>query len=51
MTKAQKMPTPAERPDLYDYYDYPDRPKGYKSGIRIPQSVLDSVAKKVVAAK
>jgi hypothetical protein len=51
MPKEQKIPTPAERPDLYDDFDYPERPEGYKHGMRIPQSVLDGLAKKAVAAE
>ena len=33
------MPTPAERPDLYDGYDCPERPHGYVSSIAIPEPI------------
>jgi hypothetical protein len=33
-----KMPTPEERPDLYDSFDFPDRPPGWKSGIKFVES-------------
>ncbi|MDP3327182.1 hypothetical protein [Parvibaculum sp.] len=51
MTKAQKFPTPAERPDLYDAFDYQERPKGYKTGVRMPASLTKVAEKRAVAAE
>jgi hypothetical protein len=33
------VPTPEERPDLYDYYDGIDRPEGYQTGVWIPDRI------------
>lgn len=47
--KAVKNPTPEERPDLYDDYDYTDRPEGYQTGIKTPdyiQKIIDDRAAK-----
>lgn len=44
MARKSKMPTPAERPDLYDYFDYRELPDGYQTGVRLPerlQKLLD----------
>lgn len=30
------IPPPSERPDLYDDFDFPDRPEGYQNPIPIP---------------
>jgi hypothetical protein len=30
-----KMPTQEDRPDLYDSFDFPDRPPDWKSGIKV----------------
>lgn len=38
MTKT-KMPTPEERPDLYDDFDYSNRPEGYQTGIKTPDRI------------
>jgi len=35
----KRMPTPEQRPDLYDAYDYPDRPEGYQTGVAIPERI------------
>lgn len=32
-------PTPAERPDLYDYCDGIERPEGYETGVNIPDYI------------
>jgi len=44
MTKTAKMPTPVERPDLYDHHDCTDRPMGTVTGIRIPDHILKACA-------
>ncbi|MEO7495276.1 MAG: hypothetical protein ABIV04_10020 [Massilia sp.] len=33
------IPTPEERPDLYDYYDYIERPKGWVNPVRTPERI------------
>lgn len=38
-TVKQKMPTPQQRPDLYDDFDYVDRPAGQKTGVGIPDRI------------
>lgn len=35
----QGMPTQQERPDLYDDYDYVERPEGYQAGIKTPDRI------------
>ena len=45
-------PTPEERPDLYDYYDYRDLPEGYQTGIATPpriQKLIDERKAKLAA--
>lgn len=37
MTK--KMPSPQERPDLYDDFDYVERPEGYRTGVAVPSRI------------
>ena len=34
------IPSPKERPDLYDYFDFPDRPPSWKSSIETPDWML-----------
>jgi hypothetical protein len=31
-----KLPTPEERPDLYDYFDFPERPEGWVTSVKVP---------------
>lgn len=53
MPKKKHIPSPAERPDLYDAFDYPDRPEGYQNGCRLPdrlQKMLDEKKEKVGTA-
>jgi hypothetical protein len=50
--KPVKNPTPEERPDLYDDYDYRDLPAGYQTGIKTPdyiQKLIDAKANKPAA--
>lgn len=50
MTKDSKMPTPAERPDLYDYADCREIRTMEQTGVRLPerlQKMMD--AKKALA--
>lgn len=51
MDKEMKkgMPTPQERPDIYDDYDYTKRPEGESTGIATPdyiQKLIDARAAK-----
>jgi hypothetical protein len=38
-TEMKKMPTPEERPDLYDDYDGIERPEGYQTGVKTPDYI------------
>lgn len=38
--KSSKMPSPAERPDIYDDYDNPETPE---SSVKIPDDVLKAL--------
>ncbi len=47
-----KMPTPEQRPDLYDGFDGVERPAGYKTGVKTPdyiQKLIDAKANKPAA--
>lgn len=35
----KSMPTPQERPDLYDDFDYPERPEGWVNPVRVPDRI------------
>lgn len=37
------IPPPSERPDLYDYFDYPERPKGWKNPIKVPEHIQQMI--------
>lgn len=43
------VPTPEQRPDLYDDYDGIERPEGYQTGVKTPdyiQQLIDQRAGK-----
>lgn len=45
-------PTPEQRPDLYDDYDYRELPAGYKTGVGVPDRIQKLIdAKKAGSAK
>jgi hypothetical protein len=47
------MPTPQERPDLYDDFDGVERPAGQGTGVKIPdyiQKLIDERKKQPAAA-
>lgn len=41
-----KMPTPQERPDLYDDFDGIERPAGYKTGVKVPDYIQKLIDEK-----
>lgn len=46
------VPTPDQRPDLYDDYDGIERPEGYETGVKTPdyiQKLIDERGKKPAA--
>lgn len=51
--KVKSMPTPEQRPDLYDDFDGVERPEGYQTGVKTPdyiQKLLDEREGKKPAA-
>jgi hypothetical protein len=34
-----KIPSPQQRPDLYDDFDYDDRPAGWKNPVQLPAEI------------
>lgn len=46
-----KLPTPDQRPDLYDDQDYADRPAGYKTGVKTPDYIQKLIDAKQGGAK
>ena len=48
----KQNPTPEQKPELYDDYDYRDLPEGYKTGVKTPdriQKLIDARQKKNVS--
>lgn len=46
------LPSPQQRPDLYDDFDYADRPAGWKNPVALPaelQKLIDAKAKQPAA--
>lgn len=37
--KKQPLPSPQERPELYDDFDYAERPEGYQTGVKTPDYI------------
>lgn len=53
INEKKPVPTPQERPDLYDDFDYAERPDGYQTGVKTPdyiQQMIDQ-REKAPAAK
>lgn len=48
----KQTPTPEQRPDLYDDFDYRDVAPGYKTGVGVPDRIQKLIdAKKAAPAK
>lgn len=45
MEKVNKkqMPSPEQRPDIYDDFDYSDRPDGQPTGVKTPDYIKDLI--------
>jgi hypothetical protein len=41
------IPSPSEAPDLYDDFDYPVRPPGYKTGVRRSERVQQLIDEEI----
>lgn len=42
----KQIPSPQERPDLYDDFDIQDRPDGYQSGVKTPDRIQKLIAER-----
>ena len=51
MNEKQKMPTPQQRPDLYDDYDYGDKPADRDTGIKTPDHIQKIIDERKAAQK
>lgn len=46
-----KLPSPQERPDLYDDFDGIERPAGYKTGVQVPERIQKLIAERQAKKK
>lgn len=39
----KQIPTPEQRPDLYDDFDYTNRPEGQSTGVKTPPHIQEMI--------